>query len=77
MGYDDRMGWDFAGYQWIESVKDKCGGKPVLVGTRITVAQFLAELAEGRSVSRFAEAFDLHLDVCTGALEELAQYLDK
>ncbi|HYV34165.1 MAG TPA: DUF433 domain-containing protein [Gemmataceae bacterium] len=54
----------------------KRGGAPVLVGTRFTVAQLLAELAAGRSVAEIAEDFDLALNTIERLLDGLALSLD-
>jgi uncharacterized protein (DUF433 family) len=56
---------------------DVRGGVPVLRGTRFTLAQLLAELAEGRSVSEIADAFRLNKEQIQQVLESLATYLDR
>ena len=60
----------------IEVHPQKRGGVPVLRGTRFTVAQLLAEIAEGRSVAELAEDFDLDLDLIKKCLQGLAQSFD-
>jgi uncharacterized protein (DUF433 family) len=52
-------------------------GKPVIRGTRLTVAQILAELAEGATLSEIAEDFDVDLEPLRKALEAMALYLDE
>lgn len=53
-------------------------GVPVLAGTRFTVAQLLAELAEGnRSLNQIAFDFDLPYSTARLALESLAAALDR
>lgn len=60
------------------SIKDKVkGGKPCIFGTRFTVAQLLAELAEGHSVEEIAEDFDISEKRCRAALEQLAKLFDQ
>lgn len=43
----------------IEIDPDRAGGKPVIKGTRYTVAQLLAEIAEGDSIDDIALDMDL------------------
>jgi uncharacterized protein (DUF433 family) len=51
---------------------------PVLAGTRFTVAQFLAELAEGdRSVNQIAEDFDIDPAKARLFLQGLSIYVDR
>jgi uncharacterized protein (DUF433 family) len=55
----------------------KRSGVPVLRGTRFTLAQLLAELAEGkRTVDQIAEDFDLDAATARASLEGLSIYLD-
>jgi uncharacterized protein (DUF433 family) len=51
-------------------------GAPILKGTRFTVSQLLAELAEGRSVVEIADDFDLSQDTIRKLLDGLALCLD-
>jgi uncharacterized protein (DUF433 family) len=55
----------------------KCGGIPVLKGTRFSLAQVLAEIAEGRSVSELAEHFKLEPAMIKEFLEGMAIALDR
>lgn len=55
----------------------KCGGVPVLRGTRFSLAQILAEIAEGRSVSELAEDFELEPALIKEFLEGMAIVLDR
>jgi uncharacterized protein (DUF433 family) len=55
----------------------KCGGVPVLKGTRFSLAQVLAEIAEGRSVSELAEDFELEPAMIKEFLEGMAIALDR
>jgi uncharacterized protein (DUF433 family) len=63
--------------EYVEIDVLKRGGVPVLKGTRFTVAQLLAELAEGRSTSEIAEDFELEGEVIKNVLENLAILLDR
>ena len=51
-------------------------GVPVLKGTRFTIPQLLAEIADGRSVEQLARAFSLDIDRIRDFLHGLAIYLD-
>jgi uncharacterized protein (DUF433 family) len=53
------------------------GGIPVVKGTRFTVAQVLAELAEGRSIAELADDFDLDVDCLKNLLHSFAICLDR
>jgi uncharacterized protein (DUF433 family) len=53
------------------------GGIPVVKGTRFTVAQVLAELAEGRSIVEVADDFDLDLACLKNLLHSFAICLDR
>lgn len=55
----------------IEVNPNKCRGKPVLKGTRFTLAQLFVELAEGRSSRELANDFDLDL----GTIQEVLRCL--
>jgi len=71
--------------QWAASVLHDCvevnpnkrGGIPVLKGTRFTVAQLFAELADGRSVFELAEDFELDLENMKALLQGFATHLDR
>lgn len=56
---------------------DKMGGQPCVGPYRFTVSQFLAELAEGRSVAEIADDFDLDPQYFYAVLEELAGEVSK
>ena len=60
----------------VEVNPQKRSGVPVLKGTRFTVAQLLAEIAEGRSVAEIAEDFDVDKALIQRLLEGLALCLD-
>ena len=55
----------------------KRGGVPVLKGTRFTLAQILAEIAEGRSIVDLAEDFELDSELIKEFLEGIAISLDR
>lgn len=61
----------------IEVNARKRGGIPLLKGTRFTVAQLFAEIAEGRSVVEIAEDFELDLGTIREVLQGFATYLDQ
>ena len=50
---------------------------PVLLGTRMSVAQLLAELGEGRSTAEVAEDFDLDANLVKRFVCGLAVCLDR
>ncbi|MCY2994661.1 MAG: DUF433 domain-containing protein [Planctomycetota bacterium] len=56
---------------------NKLGGAPVLRGTRISVAQILAELAEGQSAEEVAQDFDLDVLLVKKLVQGLAICLDR
>ncbi len=55
----------------------KCGGVPVLKGTRSLLAQVLAEIAEGRTVTELAEDFELEPALIKEFLEGISIALDR
>lgn len=61
----------------VEVDPQKRSGIPVLKGTRFTVAQLFAELADGRSVVEIAEDFELDLDNIKALLQGFATHLDR
>jgi uncharacterized protein (DUF433 family) len=61
----------------VEWKSDKLGGAPVLKGTRISVAQILAELGEGQTVAEVAEDFDLDAGLVKRLVQGLAVCLDR
>lgn len=58
--------------KYISIDKQRRGGLPCIAGTRFTVAQFLAELSDGESISSISEDFDIDLEKLKGVLEELS-----
>ena len=61
----------------VEINPDKLGGVPVLKGTRISVAQVLAEIGEGQSVEAVADDFDLDVELVKRLVTGLAVCLDR
>lgn len=61
----------------VEVNANKRGGVPVLKGTRFTVAQLFAEIAEGRSAGEIAEDFDLELEMIKEVLHGFSIHLDQ
>ena len=59
----------------IEIDRNKSGGAPVLKGTRFTIAQLFAEIAEGRSIEEISRDFDLDLDTIKKLLRATFSYL--
>lgn len=52
--------------------KDVRGGRIVIEGTRMTVAQLLTEISEGMTVSEFADDYDYDEEKIVKVIEELA-----
>lgn len=61
----------------IEVDPDRVGGKPVLVGTRFTVAQLLSEIAEGGSVNDVVEEYDLDVDTANEVIDSIIDAFNK
>ncbi len=74
----ERMRWAASALRdCVEVNPNKRGGIPVLKGTRFTIAQLFAELADGRNVVDVAEAFELDLDSVKTLLQGLSTHLDR
>ena len=54
---------------------DRCGGRPCIRGHRLTLAQMLAELSEGRSIQELEADFRLEEGQLAKALSELADFV--
>ncbi len=61
----------------VEINKSKRGGVPVVRGTRFSVAQVLAELAEDHRVSEISSEYEMDLQRLRDILNGLALHLDK
>src|SRR3979490_1206826 len=61
----------------VEANPDKLGGVPVLKGTRVSVAQILAEIGEGQSAEEVAADFDLDVALVKQLVMGLAVCLDR
>jgi uncharacterized protein (DUF433 family) len=61
----------------IEINPRKCGGVPVLNGTRFTIAQMFAEIADGRSLPEICDNFELDTIMVTKLFEGLAISFDR
>jgi uncharacterized protein (DUF433 family) len=61
----------------VEIDPQKRSGVPVLKGSRFTVAQMFAELAEGRSIVEIAENFDLDLEIMKQLLQGFSANIDR
>jgi len=55
----------------------RCGGVPVLKGTRFPVAQVFAQLADGDSLAELAENFELEERQLCELLHALAAILNR
>jgi uncharacterized protein (DUF433 family) len=59
--------------KWIAADPEHLGGKPRVVGTRISIAFLLESLAAGMTIPEIVRAYPtLTEDAVRGALEELA-----
>jgi uncharacterized protein (DUF433 family) len=63
--------------EYVEVDPGKCAGVPVFRGTRFTLSQLLAELADNRSLSEIAENFDLNMRLLKEFLRGLSICLDR
>ena|ERR1700733_10220976 len=61
----------------VETDIDRLGGIPVLAGTRFSVAQILAELADDTTVSKLAKNFKLDAEMIRSFLRGIAIELDR
>jgi uncharacterized protein (DUF433 family) len=61
----------------VEVDPKKRSGVPVLKGTRFTVAQLFAELADGRSIAEIADSFELDVEIIKQLLQGFATHLDR
>jgi len=61
----------------IEMNIGKRGGAPVLKGTRVPIAQILADLANNANVSEIADDLDLSESLIRGFLQGMAIHLDR
>lgn len=60
----------------IETDPERCGGKPVLLGTRFTAAQVLSQLAAGDSVKFLEDDLSLNVKHVKTFLLELGDFLN-
>ena len=56
----------------VELHPDRAGGAPTIRGTRITVAQFLGELADGDNIGEIADRFRLDVHALEKILHGLS-----
>ncbi len=61
----------------VELNPEKLGGIPVLKGTRISVAQIMAEIGEGSSAAEVSADFDLDVALVKRLVKGLALCLDR
>ena len=63
-----------AAMKWIVADPEHLGGKPRVIGTRISVAFLLESLAAGMTIDEIVRAYPtLTAEAIQGALQELAQ----
>jgi uncharacterized protein (DUF433 family) len=55
----------------------KAGGKPCLIGTRFTLAQVFAEIAEGKSIIDLSKDFNLNKSHIEGFLRSISICFDQ
>lgn len=63
--------------EYIKVDSQKLSGVPTVRHSRFSVAQLLAELAEGRSIGELARDFNMKVTNFEGCLNELAVILDR
>lgn len=74
----DRVGSALAAMQQaVDSKPQILGGAPVLKGTRFSIAQLFAELAEGESIDAIAADFELDRASLNSILHALAVCLEQ
>lgn len=61
----------------VEVNPEKLGGVPVLKGTRVSVAQILAEIGEGQTTEQVADDFQLDAALVKKLVRGLAVCLDR
>jgi len=57
------------GYEWLETIPGRRGGRPTVKGTRVTVDDVLDVLAAGWEPREVAEEFVILLEALYGALK--------
>ena len=74
----ERAGYAYQAFHMsIEVNPHKRGGVPVLKGTRFTIAQVFAEIADGRSLPQLCKNFNLDRGLVTQLFEGLAVLFDR
>lgn len=61
----------------VESRPQVLGGVPVLTGTRFSVSQLLAELAEGENIDSIADDFEFEREKLSALLHAMAVCLNQ
>jgi uncharacterized protein (DUF433 family) len=61
----------------VEVSPEKLGGVPVLRGTRFSVSQLLAELADGETINGISDNYDIDEDLAARFLHALSVHLNK
>lgn len=63
-------------FQCIEHNPDKLGGRPVLKGTRVSIAQIVAEIADGASIPGLVADMDLPEQTLKCLFECISEFFD-
>ena len=65
------------GYEWLEVVPGRRGGRPTVKGTRVSVDDILEALANGWSVDEVAENYKIPVEAVREALKYALERLRK
>ncbi|MCD6348772.1 MAG: DUF433 domain-containing protein [Candidatus Korarchaeota archaeon] len=65
------------GYEWLEVVPGRRGGRPTVKGTRVSVDDILEALANGWSVDEVAENYRIPVEAVREALKYALERLRK
>ena len=65
------------GYKWLEVVPGRCGGRPTVKGTRVSVDDILEMLAVGWKPEEVAEEFEIPLEAVYEALKFASRVLKR
>ena len=65
------------GYEWLETVPGRRGGRPTVKGTRVTVDDILDMLAAGWKPEEVAEELDIPLEAVYEALRFASRALKR
>ncbi len=65
------------GYEWLEVVPSRRGGRPTVKGTRVSVDDILEALASGWSIEEVAENYRIPVEAVREALRYALERLRK